>query len=409
LGFCNFYRRFIHYFAGIACLLHILTGNTPFEWTSECQEAFDKLKTLITTAPVLSIPNNHDKFKLEADASEYALGAILSQCQDGVWKPCGFVSKAFNPTQRNYEIYDRELLAIMASLHEFQKHLMTARKTVEIWTDHANLQYFKKPQKLNRHQARWLSELQEYHFTLHHIAGKSNSKADILSRRPGFEKGVNDNDDTILLPNSLFSTNDTDKNDQLDNQPILLRQIEHQLTPITFLEHIQRSRNNLDKNVKKMIERGEADWKTLDDGTLTFKDWVYVPLDKKLRGDIISQHHDTPLTGHYGHFKTVENITHDYWWPTIHRDVKAYVDGCETCQWTKPNRLPHKTPLHPFDPPSQPWEIITVDLIGPFPECQGYNMIMTIVDWFTKAVKFEATHLELKSEGFARILRDRVI
>jgi hypothetical protein len=70
----------------------------------------------------------------------------------------------------------------MAALEEFRKHLMTAKQDFEIWTDHANLQYFKKPQKLNRRQARWLSELQEYHFTLHHIAGKANSKADILSR-----------------------------------------------------------------------------------------------------------------------------------------------------------------------------------------------------------------------------------
>src|SRR5580698_1439513 len=86
-----------------------------------------------------------------------------------------------------------------------------------------------------------------------------------------------------------------------------------------------------------------------------------------------------------------------------------YVDGCETCQRTKAHRIPSKTPLHPFDPPSRPWEVITVDLVGPLPECQGYNAILTIVDWSTKATKFEPTHLELTSEGFAKILRDRVV
>jgi hypothetical protein len=195
LGVCNFYRCFIHHFTGIAWPIHTLTGNAPFEWTSECQEAFDKLKILITT-----IPNSHDQFHLECDASEYALGAVLLQHQDNKWTPISFVSKAFTPTQWNYEIYDRELLAIMVPLlGDFRKHLMTAWQEFEIWTDHVNLQYLKKPQKLNRRQAHWLTELQEFHVKLHHIAGKANSKADILLRQPGFEKGVNDNNNIFFI------------------------------------------------------------------------------------------------------------------------------------------------------------------------------------------------------------------
>jgi len=244
-------------------------------------------------------------------------------------------------------------------------------------------------------------ELQEFHFTLHHIPGKANSKADILSRRPGFEKGTDDNDDTILLPNSLF----------ISTNSLSLRQISthHSLTPISFLSRILRTRTNIDKSVAQALERKDEDWRTEEDGSLTFKDRVYVPIDKNLRGDIISQHHDTPLAGHYGRFKTAENVLRDYWWPTIHRDIRIYVEGCETCQRTKSHRVPARTPLHPFDPPSRPWEVVSTDLIGPLPECQGYNAILTIVDCATKAVKFEPTHLELTSEGFARILRDRVI
>jgi RNase H-like domain found in reverse transcriptase len=92
----------------------------------------------------------------------------------------------------------------MLALQEFQRYLINAKEVFEVWTDHANLQYFKKPQKLNRRQAHWLTELQDFHFTLHHIPGKSNSKADILSRRPGHDKGVNDNDDVTLLDPLLF-------------------------------------------------------------------------------------------------------------------------------------------------------------------------------------------------------------
>jgi transposase InsO family protein len=268
---------------------------------------------------------------------------------------------------------------------------MGAAQDFEIYTDHANLQYFKKPQKLNRRQARWLTELQEFHFTLHHIPGKSNSKADLLSRRPGFEKGVNDNEDTILLPEYLFSNN------SLSIQEISIE-------PITFLPRILRNHNQ-----ESYLKVDGPDWKTQEDNTLTFKDRVYVPLDKTLRADIIAHHHDTPLAGHYGRHKTAERILRNYWWPTIHRDIKTYVTGCETCQRVKPRRLPAKTPLHPFEPPSRPWELVTTDLIGPLPESQGCNAILTIVDWLSKQVIFEPTNVELTSEGFAKILRDRVI
>jgi trans-aconitate methyltransferase len=85
LRFCNFYRRFIHHFADIAHPLHGLTGNVSFQWTPECGEAFDKLKLLLTSGPILVIPNNNDKFQLECDASAYALGAVLSQQQESKW------------------------------------------------------------------------------------------------------------------------------------------------------------------------------------------------------------------------------------------------------------------------------------------------------------------------------------
>ncbi len=99
---------------------------------------------------ILAILNKTDPFMVEADASEGAIGAVLSQKQNGKWHPVVFMSKSLSVTECNYEIYDKELLAIMLALNEWHHHLMGAAIDFEIWTDHQNLQYFLKPQKLNR-------------------------------------------------------------------------------------------------------------------------------------------------------------------------------------------------------------------------------------------------------------------
>src|ERR1700690_2687396 len=108
--------------------------------------------------------------------------------------------KISHRTQRNYEIYDKEMLAIMLALEEWRHYLIGADEQFEIWTDHQNLQYFRQPQKVNRRQAHWLTELAQYHFTLHHKPSSTHTKPDFLSRPPGLDKGEKDNENTILLP-----------------------------------------------------------------------------------------------------------------------------------------------------------------------------------------------------------------
>jgi hypothetical protein len=127
LGFCNFYCRFVRDYAKIACPLHPLTGNTPFKWTGNCNKAFNQLKSLITNSPNLAI-NNDNPFHLETDASDYANGTVLSQRQNTQWKLIAFLSKVLNSTQQNYEIYDKELLAIMLALQEFWQYLIDTKE-----------------------------------------------------------------------------------------------------------------------------------------------------------------------------------------------------------------------------------------------------------------------------------------
>lgn len=150
LGFTNFYRHFILGFAQVAKPLTELTGKEEWHWGNDQEEAFSKLKERLTSAPILAIPNDNGKFKIEVNASDYAIGGILSQEQDDrKWQPLVYISHLLNSTERNYKIYNKEMLAIMTAISEWRQYLLGAKKTFEIYTDHKNLEYFRKPQKLN--------------------------------------------------------------------------------------------------------------------------------------------------------------------------------------------------------------------------------------------------------------------
>ena len=150
LGFCNFYRCFIKDYSVIVKLLTSLTGKVPWQWEVPQQEAFNCLKTAIMSQPILAIPIDNAPYQLKTDSLDYALGVVLSQFQDDKWHPVTFLSKSFNDAECNYEIYDKELLAIMTALNEWHHLLLGTTLMFKIWMDHQNLMYFKQSQKLNR-------------------------------------------------------------------------------------------------------------------------------------------------------------------------------------------------------------------------------------------------------------------
>ncbi|SJL04347.1 uncharacterized protein ARMOST_07713 [Armillaria ostoyae] len=150
LGFTNFYRKFIKNYSKVVRTLTQLTGNVEWTWGTAQNQVFQQLKKQMAEDVILAIPNGTGHFRVEADTSNGAIGAVLSQEQEGKWRPVAFMSKALTATERNYEIYDKELLAIMLALSEWCHYLMGTLEDMEIWTDHQNLQYFRKLQKLNR-------------------------------------------------------------------------------------------------------------------------------------------------------------------------------------------------------------------------------------------------------------------
>jgi len=208
LGFTNFYRRFIQGFSHLAHpLLDLTWKDTEWRWGAEEQSAFDSLKEQITTAPILALLDNSRPFRIEADSSDFATGAILSQQspEDNKWNPVAFLSKSLSPVERNYEIHDKEMLAIVRALEEWRHFVEGAEHRCEIWTDHKNLQYFMTAKKLNWRQARWSLLLARFDFIMHHRPSKSMGKTDALSRWSDHGTGSEDNDNMVLLTPNFFA------------------------------------------------------------------------------------------------------------------------------------------------------------------------------------------------------------
>ncbi|KAG5720914.1 hypothetical protein E4T56_gene397 [Termitomyces sp. T112] len=181
--------------------------DTAWQWKPPQQAAFDALKQSVTSKPVLLFPNDDSPFYVEADGSDFATGAVLSQQlkEDGKWHPVAFYSKSLNAVGRNYEIHDKEMLAIIWSLEEWQHFLEGAWHKFEVWTDHKNLEYFHSTKKLNQHQAWWSLYLANFDFSLHHKPGWSMGKPDALSRRADHGTGAGDNYNIVLLKPELFA------------------------------------------------------------------------------------------------------------------------------------------------------------------------------------------------------------
>src|SRR5467141_2215767 len=144
VGFVNFYRRFIQDFSHLAKPLHQLTKKgEAWKWTEDEWKAFEELKWLITSTPILVQPNQSAQFRLETDASGHTTGVVLSQlCEDDKWHLVGFMSKSLSSAKRNYEIHDKDLLSIIQGLEEWRHILEGTKHTIEILNNHQNLTYF---------------------------------------------------------------------------------------------------------------------------------------------------------------------------------------------------------------------------------------------------------------------------
>ena len=175
--------------------------NMKWQQRKKQQKAFNKLKGIFTTRLVLAAPDLDKEFKVEADASNYTTGEVLSiECSDELWRPVAFISKSLSNIERNYKILDKEMLTVVKCLEVWRYFLERMTINFEIWTDYKNLKYFIKVQKLNRRQARQILYLSRFNLTLKYVLESKMEKVNSLNKRPDWEIEVErDNEDEILV------------------------------------------------------------------------------------------------------------------------------------------------------------------------------------------------------------------
>ena len=182
VAFCNYYRKFVQNFAEVARPLYLLTSKgLKFTWTEEHDKAFRTLKKRLLEAPILAFPNFELPFIIDTDASDTALGAVLSQVIDGIEYPIAFESRVLTKTEVNYATTKREALGVVQAVQWFRPYIYGSKCIIR--TDHASLQWLFR-QNADGMTFRMVQKLQEYDYQIVHRPGDKHCNADGLSRRP---------------------------------------------------------------------------------------------------------------------------------------------------------------------------------------------------------------------------------
>jgi hypothetical protein len=265
-----------------------------FRWKDEAQAAFDQLRTAFTKAPILRHFDPNLPVVLEADASDYALGAVVSQIgPDGMLHPIVYHSRKFNKAELNYEIYDKEMLAIVDTLEHYRHLFEGLGQKVTIYSDHHNLLWFTETKVYNRRQARWAEKLSKFDFVIHFRPGTQAGKPDALSRRPDYVAENKVREPTPFL-----------KAGQIDTSAIEPQMNAAAQEPVGLLTDVDLREAIL--NALPMDPVVSAHLRSLPEGyakegDLLLKDGlVYVPADEGIKLRILEGCHDRKTAGHLG-------------------------------------------------------------------------------------------------------------